>query len=1032
MSGSLTKVGKRGRNSRYWFVLRNDLFAYYQSSTELYFPSGTIDLRYATEANIIPDGNVPSTESSMFTIATDKRIYKFRADTSESAHSWVKVLQKEIFRSRNEGDQVKIKIPMENILDVEDFCLFEIVDAIKIRAIDSDETYSIDEYVLAFLPGSKTYAVPADTIRKCVEKLDTRVDTEIPLDPEAGHKTLGKVLDSTFGSSSPKAPSTPSLVVSSDKATSSDPPSGAESPIDRRFMTRSSSRDRTERSSSRIRSVSKKLLHLVRDDSSKSASEDENNSGESMLSSLKRGITTPEQRSAGSDGSFLDVSDLNLEDDTHFTSSNGYDDKKKKRSQASAAINKVTELWMGGAKHFQKSSEDDKYLVAHEDINESNKRFRNHFSLPESEELVATYYAHIQKTIPIYGKIYVGRNYVCFRSLLIGTKTIMRIPLGDLETVHNSGFKFGYSGMVIVIHGHEEIFFDFGLQSNRDDAVFVLNAQIDALQQRKNSSSSNDEDKIEILEPARLFTYEDALGRVGHAVATGNSEVMNLSDNQPSISPMKFCLLTIGSRGDVQPYIALAKGLIEEGHSVVIASHSEFRPWVESYGIEYRDIAGDPAELMKIMIEHGMFSVSFLRDAASKFRTWIDELLVTSYEACKGCDVLIESPNAMAGIHVAEALQIPYFRAFTMPWSKTRAYPHAFIVPEQKMGGSYNYLTYVLFDNVFWKGISGQVNKWRKETLGLQKTNLELMGQSKVPFLYNVSPSVLVPPVDFSDWISVTGYWFLDEGNGKFEPPQDLVQFISKAKRKGKKLVYIGFGSIIVSDSSELTRAIIESVQKADVYCILSKGWSDRGSASKNEAEIPIPEEIYMIKSIPHDWLFPQLDVAVHHGGSGTTGASLRAGLPTIIKPFFGDQFFYANRVEDLGAGIFLKKLNVSQFAKALTEATTNKKMISKAEMISKKIRSENGVKTAIARIYEEMSYAESLVTSKKRSNRNSDSNTGSTEEEDGKLGRLSRIFGTGPIFKEKESEQPHLKDEEDEEGQTTDDSWMFVDSGDK
>lgn len=99
----------------------------------------------------------------------------------------------------------------------------------------------------------------------------------------------------------------------------------------------------------------------------------------------------------------------------------------------------------------------------------------------------------------------------------------------------------------------------------------------------------------------------------------------------------------------------------------------------------------------------------------------------------------------MSGLHVAEALQIPYFRAFTMPWTKTRAYPHAFAVPDYKLGGQYNYLSYTMFDSVFWRSISGQINKWRRETLKLAATNADKMEQSKVPFLYNLSPSLMPP-----------------------------------------------------------------------------------------------------------------------------------------------------------------------------------------------------------------------------------------------------------------------------------------------
>jgi len=124
------------------------------------------------------------------------------------------------------------------------------------------------------------------------------------------------------------------------------------------------------------------------------------------------------------------------------------------------------------------------------------------------------------------------------------------------------------------------------------------------------------------------------------------------------------------------------------------------------------------------------------------------------------------------------------------------------------------------------------------------------------------------------------------------------------------------------------------------VRCVLSKGWSDRlETKDASKPELPLPAEIFQIQSAPHDWLFKQMDAAVHHGGSGTTGASLRAGIPTIIKPFFGDQYFFAQRVEDLGVGIWLKKVNTSLFSRLLWEATNSQRLIVKAKVLGEKIR---------------------------------------------------------------------------------------------
>lgn len=325
---------------------------------------------------------------------------------------------------------------------------------------------------------------------------------------------------------------------------------------------------------------------------------------------------------------------------------------------------------------------------------------------------------------------------------------------------------------------------------------------------------------------------------------------------------------------------------------------------------------------------------------AQQFRGWIDQLLSSSWQACQDSDILIESPSAMAGIHIAEALEIPYFRAFTMPWTRTRAYPHAFAVPSQKLGGNYNLLTYVMFDNVFWRAVAGQINRWRVKTLGLPVTNLDKMQINNIPFLYNFSSAVVPPPLDFSPWIRVTGYWFLDESKS-YQPPEGLGKFIARAREDRKKIVYVGFGSIVIDDPAALTKTIVESVLKADVRCVLSKGWSDRLEKRDVSApEFPLPPEIYSVKSVPHDWLFQHIDAAAHHGGAGTTGAGLRAGIPTIVKPFFGDQFFFGSRVETLGVGRCLQRINTSVFARALWEVTNSERMITKAKLLGEQIRS--------------------------------------------------------------------------------------------
>lgn len=924
----MSKKKSTGHFSRYWFVLKQGVLFYYNSPNESYFPTGIVDLKHATRVEPEIDPNT-GLEVPTFFLYTEERKYTFKTDTNSTANEWIRTLKKEIFRIRNDGDRVIIRLPLENLLEIEDSKVLGVFDALKLKVVESYDTGNTTDYILAFPDGTLGKVVPTLALRHALKSLvlsDTK-DNNHRQHIASARKAFERVQDSTYsGQSSPVSMSPPMTPTRSRSLLSPASPGSPFTSIGKKVSRTLSNLVSTSRSTSPVRGDS---------------SDDHED-----------GYHTPAETSLPSSS-------------------------RKKHSNNFASL--VSDKLIGsGVKHFDEiataattgsGSTSDKYLILDEDRAKSNKNFQKHFSFDDSEELIASYHAYIVKSIFVNGKIYVSKHYLCFRSTFPGSKTVMVVPLSDITNVKNdSGCKLGYHGIVVQLQDGDEIFFDFSSLSASNDAKAVISRCVETKKAEQKQYDSGQEltPYERQLRNARLLTYEEDVIPFTTATELHHTGIVETSygtaqGNRPA-KPMRFTLLTIGSRGDVQPYIALAKGLMKEGHSVKIASHAEFQPWVEKHGIEYAVIAGDPGELMKLMIQHGTFSVAFFKDAVGNFRSWIEDLLNSAWEACQGTDILIESPSAMGGIHIAEALEIPYYRAMPMPWTRTRSHPHAFMAPDFNKSGSYNYMSYLLFDNVFWKGIAGQVNKWRKEKLGLPKTNLDTMQQTKVPFMYNVSPHVMIPPVDFSDWIQVTGYWFLEEKD-EFEPPADLVDFIKKAKDDGKKLVYIGFGSIVVPKPAELTKAVIESVLAADVRCILSKGWSDRyGAKDSNVTEVELPPEIHQISSAPHDWLFPQIDAAVHHGGSGTTGASLKAGLPTIIKPFFGDQFYYGTRVEELGAGIFLRKLTVSHLSKALIEATTNEKIIYKAAKLGKQIREEDGVNTAIAFIYRHLAYAKSLI----------------------------------------------------------------------
>ncbi|KAL8925174.1 MAG: hypothetical protein Q9208_003679 [Pyrenodesmia sp. 3 TL-2023] len=1092
-SGYLAKRGKQNpKFNRYWFTLKGDVLSYFTNPSDLYFPSGNIDLAYGISASLA-EHKEKGKDTCNFSVLTNQRVYHFKADSPTSAKEWVKTLQKVIFRSRNDGDSVKISLPIENIIDIEESPVIDFAKTLKIRVVDSDETYAIDEYYFSFFSFGDD---ALDVLRSMVDgSTAQRVSTDFLRPSSHGSGASSRAQSRKpmqeslrLGADSPQDQSMPILQDSVRATLSPCSPSTHASPRPSAEWGRSSvdvarksvdfgrgSFDRGRRSASTSRMSSTRKPRVDKSPSARDAQ----GSSDSYVHSLDQGaesfaVNSSSNGTQASASQILDRSDVfhsptiqrhqqfpessknhrrkhsegslktkpmptniqiqpptrtqteaspkmrplpvphQLPDDQLRSSTSsptlqqlvkagsyplqraagfaGYLRSRSTRmsrllaTESMGYVEKVSGMWAGGRKHYGDGEEiiSDR-LDDDEDEGDPGgygDRFRAHFALPPSERLQATFFGYLHRVLPLYGKVYISNRKFCFRSLLPGTKTKMVLPLKDIENVDKEkGFRFGYSGLVIVIRGHEELFFEFSQAEVRDDCAVTLLEILGSMRYLEESEllAQGDKEEAETAKAehrALLEARQD--GHNEHELKLPRSvdqlsprhEAPPILFDDPRASILNFkpteslriTCLTIGSRGDVQPYIALCKGLLKEGHRPKIATHREFEPWVRKHGIDFAPVEGDPAELMRICVENGMFTYSFLREASLKFRGWIDELLSSAWSACQESDILIESPSAMAGIHIAEALGVPYFRAFTMPWTRTRAYPHAFAVPDHKMGGAYNYITYVMFDNVFWKAIAGQVNRWRKTELGLRSTNLDKLQPNKVPFLYNFSPSVVVPPLDYSDWIRVTGYWFLDEASD-WIPPEDLSNFIKRARADGKKIVYIGFGSIVVSDPAALTQTVVESVLKADVRCILSKGWSDRlGAHDASKPEVPLPPEILQIKSAPHDWLFKQIDAAAHHGGAGTTGASLRAGVPTIVKPFFGDQFFFGSRLEDLGVGICMKKLNVSLFSRALWEATHSERMIIKAKVLGEQIRKEDGVATAIQAIYRDLEYAKTLI----------------------------------------------------------------------
>ncbi|KAG5653494.1 hypothetical protein H0H81_012703 [Sphagnurus paluster] len=971
-----------------------------------------VDLRYAISCD--PTGD------KGFRVRTNQKTVHLSADSDPNRKEWVKSIRKVMFKAQNMGDSVKIAIPYSVILDVEKSSAMDFSETIEVKVFDKEEHFSVDSYFFAYfhdIPAAleqirdavRTHRTQPDKSIASQTVLDTTLprhitipDRIVSLPPESTattakqtsvfrltsllrpfQDTLGRVSQPATVAESPEAedfthisrrPHSASFVPVSSLPIEGLPETH-QVPANKHTPTPQSTLNHTYPPSTSILHIDPNHPSLSRENSSWGVGVP------SWLKGSRRVFGSPasSEQTIPSNSTSAGIKEM-----YSSTTISTLPTSRSNMGDLAFSILETPEIQVD---------------------NDATEKFRAAFAYDEKETLLGYFPGYIFRLLPVFGRLYISTNFFCFKSSgpLIA-RTRMTLPIRDILSIEKSrATRFGHHGLVIIVKGHEELFFEFGAEDKRDAFMRLLGRQIDDVRRRlaqgEITNTSPGKQQALILEE-----FDASARKMAHNEDIDPSPVSdNMTDSLPAVmftstsstfltfKPAKslhFTFLTIGSRGDVQPYISLAKGLMADGHRCKIATHGEFKDWIISvkHGIDFGEVGGDPAELMRICVENGTFTVAFLKEGLLKFRGWLDDLLKTSWEACQDTDVVIESPSAMGGYHIAEALGIPYFRAFTMTWSRTRAYPHAFAVPERKMGGSYNYMSYVMFDQVFWRATAGQINRWRRDLLHLPSTSIDKMEQHKIPFLYNFSPHVVPPPLDWPEWIRVTGpcspidrewpeisnpsagYWFLDDADvsaKKWTPPADLVEFIDSAHAKGKKVVYIGFGSIVVSDPKAMTQCIIEAVARSGVHAILSKGWSDRLQVKNGEAvepEEPLPSQIYPISSIPHDWLFQRIDAACHHGGAGTTGASLRAGIPTIIRPFFGDQLFWADRVEALGVGSGVRKLTVSALTDALISATTDIKQIDRAKLLGEQIRSENGVTTAIECIYRELEYARSLV----------------------------------------------------------------------
>lgn len=417
---------------------------------------------------------------------------------------------------------------------------------------------------------------------------------------------------------------------------------------------------------------------------------------------------------------------------------------------------------------------------------------------------------------------------------------------------------------------------------------------------------------------------------------------------------MRIAVLSLGSRGDVQPLVGLSAALARRGHDTRLISHSEYAPLAAGTGVDYRPLKSDIRADFALsaagqrMAASGRNPIAAIGAMVEMTRRHARDWGLQIRALAEGAELLVSEVTAgYAGATLAERWDIPWVQVCLQPIWRTSAFPSPMAPPlPVELPGPLNRLHHDLVTQLMWQPFRRLVNQSRREIADLPPWGVfgpfARFRREGRPMLMAFSPAVVPPPADWDPGITVTGYWFLDRPSS-WTPPPALAEFIAA----GPKPIYVGFGSMGLGDVPATIAAILAAIRRIGCRAVVSAGWG--GLVPED-----LPPEIFAADAVPHDWLFPQMAAIVHHAGAGTCAAALRAGVPSVPVPFMVDQFFWARILRDRAvatAGIPHRRLSGAALGTALDQALHDETLRDRAAAMAEQIRSEDGLQRAVEAI---------------------------------------------------------------------------------
>ena len=409
-----------------------------------------------------------------------------------------------------------------------------------------------------------------------------------------------------------------------------------------------------------------------------------------------------------------------------------------------------------------------------------------------------------------------------------------------------------------------------------------------------------------------------------------------------------IAIFTIGTQGDIRPCVALGVGLQRAGYPVRIVTSDNFENMVRAAGLDFFPLTANFQTLLdsnREITEQGLNMAAMARISRSFYSEWATHWAREGVAAAEGAGLLIGVANStLLAKAVAEARGIPFVAAQLQPLTPSRFMPPLVLSGAGKLPQALNLPLYNVLRMLVWHVMKPAINDLVRPQLGLPRYPWygPYFHSRQQRVLYGFSRHVVPRPADWPDSAQITGYWFLDEPH--WQPSQALRDFLDA----GTRPIYVGFGSMVSAQAEQFTASVLDAIGRSGQRAVLATGWG--GLAGEEGAQ---NERIFITRGAPHDWLFPRMAAAIHHGGAGTTAAAVRAGIPSVIVPFYGDQPFWARCLQREGVGppaLDRKSLSadalISAIDSALQESTRRA-----AAALGERVRAEDGVDAAVSQL---------------------------------------------------------------------------------